>query len=46
MSIKDKTSWWAFAVAGIGALMVTVVTVSCQTICAATAKLAESLKSE
>ena len=43
---RTELSWWIFAAAGIGALLITILTVSFQAIKAALAKPASSLRSE
>ena len=43
---RSNISWWIFAVAGIGSLLVTILTVSFQAIKAATANPVKSLKQE
>ncbi len=43
---RTEISWWVFAIAGMGALLVTIVTVSFQAIKAATANPVKSLKEE
>ncbi len=45
-SYRMEISWWIFAVAGIGALVITVLTVSFQAIRAATANPVNSLRAE
>jgi putative ABC transport system permease protein len=39
-------SWWIFAVTGVGALLITILTVSYQTIRAAFSNMVKSLRSE
>jgi len=43
---RTNVSWWIFAIAGIGALLITLITVSFQAIKAAIANPVESLRSE
>ncbi|HTE30351.1 MAG TPA: FtsX-like permease family protein, partial [Chryseolinea sp.] len=45
-SYRTNLSWWVFAVAGVGALLVTLITVSFQAIKAAMANPVRSLRSE
>jgi hypothetical protein len=45
-SYRSPFSWWVFAVAGLGAVLITLLTVSCQAIRAATANPVKSLKTE
>jgi ABC-type antimicrobial peptide transport system permease subunit len=43
---RTEISWWIFAAAGIGALLITILTVSFQAIKAAIANPTTSLRSE
>jgi ABC-type antimicrobial peptide transport system permease subunit len=43
---RTDVSWWIFAVAGIGALLITLITVSFQAIKAAIANPVKSLRTE
>jgi len=45
-SYRIDISWWVFAIAGIGALVVTIMTVSFQAIKAAVANPVKSLRTE
>jgi putative ABC transport system permease protein len=43
---RTEISWWIFAIAGVGALMITIITVSFQAIKAAVANPVKSLRTE
>ncbi len=46
LSVSHEISWWVFAVSGLGAILITLLTVSYQSIKAAVANPTKSLRAE